>query len=347
MIEERQHGARIWAKRWWLAAFVLLLIGSVVFGAMPDASAKALTSLTHSIVEGTAATAAEPLAADRILVVDGEQGETDVVLGADKKVTIRRGEDVLFATSREGERVSELLQREEIEVVAPELVLVRFLEDEILIEIGTDFTYYEKAQETATYETVYTTDYTLRKGESKVTRPGQDGTCDVTYEVVYADGVFVSRQAVAQDNDTSVVEIVSTGTLVEKAREGDTIDSVVYNEDGSGYLLLKSGDSLRFTHTMEVTCSAYTTGDPGVGTITYTGTTVHPGVVAVDKSVIPLGSWMFITTKNGDYTYGMGHAEDTGVHGKWVDLYMNSYNECIQFGLRNSIVYFLPEPTEA
>ena len=77
----------------------------------------------------------------------------------------------------------------------------------------------------------------------------------------------------------------------------------------------------------------------GVGTITATGTTVAHGCVAVDKSVIPLGTTMFITS--GSYTYGMAHAEDTGVRGAKIDLFMDTYDECIQFGRRNSVAYFL------
>ena len=82
---------------------------------------------------------------------------------------------------------------------------------------------------------------------------------------------------------------------------------------------------------MEVKCTAYTTGYDGVGTRTAT--------VVVDKSVIPLGTTMFITS--GSYTYGMSHAEDTGVRGAKIDLFMDTYNECIQFGRRNSVAYFL------
>ena len=111
------------------------------------------------------------------------------------------------------------------------------------------------------------------------------------------------------------------------------------NSDGSGYLLMQSGDALHFTGSMEVKCTAYTTGYDGVGTITATGTTVARGCVAVDKSVIPLGTTMFITS--GSHTYGMAHAEDTGVRGAKIDLYMDTYNECIQFGRRNSVAYFL------
>ena len=48
---------------------------------------------------------------------------------------------------------------------------------------------------------------------------------------------------------------------------------------------------------------------------------------------------MFITS--GSYTYGMAHAEDTGVRGAKIDLFMDTYNECIQFGRRKSVAYFL------
>lgn len=116
----------------------------------------------------------------------------------------------------------------------------------------------------------------------------------------------------------------STPTSAPSSRRrqaGDTIASVVKNSDGSGYLLMQSGDALHFTGSMEVKCTAYTTGYDGVGTRTATGTTVAHGCVAVDKSVIPLGTTMFITS--GSYTYGMAHAggyrragrEDRPVHG--------------------------------
>ena len=48
---------------------------------------------------------------------------------------------------------------------------------------------------------------------------------------------------------------------------------------------------------------------------------------------------MFITS--GSYTYGMAHAEDTGVRGAKIDLFMDTYDKCIQFGRRNSVAYFL------
>ena len=221
------------------------------------------------------------------------------------------------------------------------MVLVDVTEEEVEITVASDFTYYETATEAAPHTTLTSTSYRIPKGETQVVQQGIDGTRDIVYEVVYADGQFVSRQAVEEKNDTSVAEITYTGTLVDKAQSGDTVKSVVTESDGSGYLLMKSGDSVHFSGSMKVTCTAYTAGYGGVGTRTATGTTVHVGTVAVDKKVISLGTEMFIVGSSG-YTYGNAVAEDTGVRGAAIDLYMNSYQECKQFGRqKNSTVYFL------
>jgi len=40
-------------------------------------------------------------------------------------------------------------------------------------------------------------------------------------------------------------------------------------------------------------------------------------------------------------TYGMAVAEDTGVRGNIVDLYYDTYQQCIEFGRRGATVYVL------
>ena len=72
-----------------------------------------------------------------------------------------------------------------------------------------------------------------------------------------------------------------------------------------------------------------------------TGTFVRKGVVAVDKNVIPLGTKMYIVSNDGSVVYGMAVAEDTGVHGNKVDLYYDTYQQCINFGRRSCTVYIL------
>ena len=116
--------------------------------------------------------------------------------------------------------------------------------------------------------------------------------------------------------------------------------NVSKNSDGSGTLTLSSGEKLNFSAAKTMTATAYTAGHDGVGYTTATGTTVRVGTVAVDRKVIPLGTRMFIVTNDG-IVYGMAVAEDTGVRGNKVDLYHNTYRECIEFGRRSCTVYLL------
>ena len=63
--------------------------------------------------------------------------------------------------------------------------------------------------------------------------------------------------------------------------------------------------------------------------------------MAVDKSVIPLGTRMYIVTNDGSVVYGPAVAADTGVRGNIVDLYYDTYQQCINFGRRSCTVYIL------
>lgn len=88
--------------------------------------------------------------------------------------------------------------------------------------------------------------------------------------------------------------------------------------------------SYKWKKTFEAT--AYTGG----GT-TASGLAAKVGRVAVDPKVIPLGSELYISG------YGYCVAADTGgaVKGNIVDLYFNTYSECINFGRRNVTVYLI------
>ena len=335
-----KHGLRALPFNRRQLLFALLMGLLLAVNSVPALRASAL----YLVTDGETTSAVEdsaPLAADRVIVVGAGNGSAELSFEGGHKVTLTHGESTQYATTRTGETVSELLRRMEIAVSPMELVRVDVSEPEIAVEVASSFTYYETLTEPAEHAVVYTESFEVPKGETQVWQQGMDGTRDVTYEVVYADGELVSRQAVAEQNNTSVTEYAYVGLLVKEAQEGDSIKSVVTNEDGSGYLLMSSGDALHFTGSMEVKCTAYTSGYGGVGTRTATGTTVKRGCVAVDKRVIPLGTTMFITTSSGSHTYGMAHAEDTGVRGAKIDLFMDSYEECIQFGVRSSIAYFL------
>lgn len=80
---------------------------------------------------------------------------------------------------------------------------------------------------------------------------------------------------------------------------------------------------------------------------TYTGTKVRPGVIAVDPSVIPLGSKVWVTGYTSPLLPAGGFvatAEDTGgaIKGNRIDIYINSNQQSLrQFGLQDVQVYVL------
>ena len=71
--------------------------------------------------------------------------------------------------------------------------------------------------------------------------------------------------------------------------------------------------------------------------MTATGIPATYGVVAVDPGVIPLGTRLYIPG------YGEAVAADTGgaINGYKIDLCMESYEECMNFGRRTITVYVL------
>ncbi|MDU2184171.1 MAG: 3D domain-containing protein, partial [Negativicoccus succinicivorans] len=71
--------------------------------------------------------------------------------------------------------------------------------------------------------------------------------------------------------------------------------------------------------------------------ITASGMKAGYGVVAVDPNVIPMGTRVFVPG------YGEAIAADTGgaIIGNRIDLCMETYDECYQYGRRNVEVYVL------
>lgn len=85
-------------------------------------------------------------------------------------------------------------------------------------------------------------------------------------------------------------------------------------------------------------CCGKAVWDPAYG-VTASGTTVQQGrTVAVDPEVIPLGSVLYI---NGDRYI----AEDTGgaVQGNHVDIYFDSHEKALEFGVQEADVWIWRE----
>ena len=265
---------------------------------------------------------------------------SDLILTEGQTVTIHYKGAVLSVQS-EGETIAALLKRLHITPGRLDMVAADLSGDNAVLTIGQDVTYYETVEEEVAYTTTRIPNPHLLKGETHVVQPGANGVRTAVYEVVWSHGEMISRQCVEELGSTAVDEIIEYGTSTNTIGTRSAIANVTTNADGSGVLTLENGDTLAFSAVKNMTATAYTAGEHGVDSYTATGTHVRTGTVAVDKRVIPLGTKMYIVTSKGSYIYGLSVAEDTGVRGNIVDLYMHSYEECINFGRRGVTVYIL------
>ena len=156
------------------------------------------------------------------------------------------------------------------------------------------------------YKTIRKDDPSMNDGEEKVVRKGKNGKASVTYRIKYIDGIKASKKKIG----TKVLEkkqnkIINVGTR-------------------------KNINGFAYTRTMTVKAYAYTGGGR-----TAMGTSARVGEIAVDPSVIPLGTSVYIEG------VGVRRAEDTGgnIKGNTIDIYMNSQSECLSWGCRYITIY--------
>ncbi|WP_286148195.1 G5 and 3D domain-containing protein [Neopoerus faecalis] len=267
----------------------------------------------------------------------GKSGE-NAMLTAGTLVTVRRGGETITATAQ-AETVEQFLSRMDIIPGPLEMVGIELMEGSVALTISDHLTVYERVTEQAEHGTVYRSTPDLPKGQERVARKGVDGQHAAIYEQTWVSGQLVTSQYVEEITSTSVDEIVEQGTAVTSVDADDKVVNVTTNADGSGYLTFASGGTMKFSKAVQVTATAYTAGYDGVDHTTATGTFVHKGVAAVDKRVFPLGSDLYVMAKGMEY--GLTKAEDTGMKGQKIDLYLESYQQCIQFGRRSATVYLL------
>lgn len=268
----------------------------------------------------------------------------DVTLAADQTVTVNHHGSTISAQSRK-ETISALLNRLHIELGPMDMVAVDLSAPGVELTVSDQITYYDQVRETVSYETERVANSNLPEGTERVVQSGADGERTAIYEVIWSGGEQVARHFVEEVDSTAVNEIVEYGTAATATATAVTTDdriaSVNQNSDGSGTLVFQSGATLNFSSAKSMTATAYTSGYGGADSCTATGTFVRKGVVAVDKNVIPLGTKMYIVSSDGSVVYGMAVAEDTGVRGNKVDLYYDTYQQCINFGRRSCTVYIL------
>jgi|GEM_PF-1299873 len=156
-------------------------------------------------------------------------------------------------------------------------------------------------------------------GTQTLATPGREGLRRVTGIRTYVDGVI-----------TDVVELES-----EILRHPTT--TVLYSEQP----IPGAGNGKPEDYSRMLTCQSTAYCIKGT---TASGKKTQKGYVAVDPSVIPLGTWLYIESLTpGMEDYGYCIAADTGgaIVGNMVDVYFYTEDECRVWGRRNINVYVL------
>lgn len=179
-----------------------------------------------------------------------------------------------------------------------------------------------KEMETIPYETVVEKDSDLMAGDKEVKDEGSNGQKEVTYEVVYKDGVESNRQMVS----TKTISAPKNKVVVQ----------------GTGNVLTASRGNGSAKKTITCTATAYS-GHSTTSSGRKTSRDANGiSTIAVDPTVIPMGSKVYVEG------YGYAVAADTGsaIKGNKIDIYLDSESECNSWGRRQVEVKIIAYPGE-
>lgn len=138
-----------------------------------------------------------------------------------------------------------------------------------------------------------------------------------------------AREAVVEPPKDEAIEPIGATENVTYLTDENNFEAETVNYNYS--------EEMNYTAVMAMEATAYLPTDGDGACITALGIPATYGVVAVDPSIIPLGSRVYIPG------YGMAIAADTGgaIVGYCIDLCMESYAEAMNFGRRVVTVYVL------
>lgn len=151
--------------------------------------------------------------------------------------------------------------------------------------------------------------------------------------------VTVEQNAEVKSYDVSQEEVVEVETPAEvieeyKAPEQPAAPAVQEVPNTAPAASASEG------YTMTVEATAYSTNQPSLSDYTYTGINLreNPNVIAVDPSVIPLGSTVIVPG------YGTYVAGDTGsaIKGNRIDVHITDLNQALAFGRKSIQITVIP-----
>jgi uncharacterized protein YabE (DUF348 family) len=157
-----------------------------------------------------------------------------------------------------------------------------------------------------------------------------------------AYGVSTNRIRIRFEDDQEVGRFVEGDRVAQEA----TAQIIGYGTDIQVRTISTADGTLEYWRAVEMYTTSYAPSNAGIPEdhpwygITASGKPLKKGLVAIDRSLIPFGTMMYVPG------YGFAEAADTGggVKGRWIDLGYEDHNYVPWSGYRT--VYFLtPVPT--
>ncbi|EQK46693.1 SH3 domain protein [[Clostridium] bifermentans ATCC 19299] len=296
------------------------------------------------------------------LVVGGMYASTNSIFAAEKEIVTPEKLNVRKGPSVENDKIGSLDRGMVVEILESNNGWNKVkLSDGNEGWVSGDYTAKEKA-------TVTATELNVRKGPSiendKIGSLANGTVVEVLehendwYKVklddnqegwISGDYALTESQAMEQQAKKTEVKAATTNTVDQKNDSKDSAvkeeksEEVVSNNAQNNNQNNNSNESSKTEETtssnnnsgrlMTVNASAY-----AGHSITATGTTPKWGTIAVDPSVIPYGTKVYIPKFDMVFT-----AEDCGgaIKGNKIDIFMNSESECTTFGRQNIEIQIL------
>ncbi len=172
------------------------------------------------------------------------------------------------------------------------------------------------------FTVTYRPDPQLPRGNRQVLKSGHKGLIATTVQYVVQNGASAPNKVVAKK------------LIAKKLIATPSPEVVAY---GTAASVTVNGQPMIVTQKIFMVSTAYWP-DPSWSTgLTAMGTPAHYGVVAVDPSVIPLGTQVYVPG------YGYAVASDTGsaIVGNRIDLCFNDQQQAVDWGVQPLVVDIL------
>ena len=245
-----------------------------------------------------------------------------------------------------GGSIQELLEEENIAYDPDSDDKINFAVDSKLAEGMTiDIVRVEKVTEEVTETVAFTTeernDNSLLEGEEEVVSQGEDGEVTKIYETTLENGEEVDKKLVdEQVTKESTNRVVAIGTKQPQPEPEQNVVTLASekpksgNKGSSGSSGKTASSEPSSSKEFTMSSTAYTANCSGCSGYTATGINLkadpNKKVVAVDPSVIPLGSRVWVEG------YGEAIAGDTGgsIVGNKIDVHVPSKSAASSWGRR-------------